>query len=241
MDRKNFGDTRDLFTFDLVRHVMKADRAFESFTFVPMLTGTGEGSREKKSAGKNLTRAKKDGKAGSQNQDLVALMEHLQEIGNDPEYFQHIGGYFKKERIFPNILCELDFSHQDRTRYFKQILTQIPKKSLILLDPGIGLEENRPTEKHLLFDEVKLIANHMDGRSALMIYQHLAREKRDDYISQRCTRISHITGINPLVIADNENIFFFLAKNQKLMAEMEGVLERYANSYPLLISCMNAT
>ena len=38
MNRQFFGDTRDLFKYDLVRHVMKALPVFDSFTFIPMLT-----------------------------------------------------------------------------------------------------------------------------------------------------------------------------------------------------------
>ncbi|WP_321505427.1 hypothetical protein [uncultured Methanoregula sp.] len=236
MNRTYFGDTRDLFKFDLVRHIMKAGPAFESFTFIPMLTATDESSQGKKSPKKDLTKARKTGKAGSQNQDLVAQMEHLQEIENDTAYFQHIRGYFNKEHIFAHIFCEEKFSHQDRARYFERIFSHIPKKSLILLDPDIGLEENRPTEKHLLFDEVKKITDSMDTRSVLMIYQHFPRVKHDGYVQQRCSQLSRHTGIDPLTITDNEILFFILAKNEKLRTEMEEVLERYANSYPLLTS-----
>ena len=38
MNRMFFGDARDLFKFDLVRHIMKAFPDLLSFTFVPMLT-----------------------------------------------------------------------------------------------------------------------------------------------------------------------------------------------------------
>ena len=38
MNRMFFGDARDLFKFDLVRHIMKAFPDLASFTFVPMLT-----------------------------------------------------------------------------------------------------------------------------------------------------------------------------------------------------------
>ena len=50
-------------------------------------------------------------------------------------------------------------------------------------------------------------------------------------------QLSQLTGIAPLAITDNEILFFLLVKNQRLKTEMEGVLERYANSYPLLTSC----
>jgi len=237
MNRLYFGDTRDLFKFDLVRHIMKAGPAFDSFTFVPMLTGTDEGSRGKKNPGKDLAKAKKSGKAGSQNQDLVAQMERLQEIDDDLDYFQHIRGYFNKEHILAHIFCDKQFTHGDRNRYFKQLLTRIPEKTLLLLDPDIGLEESRPSEKHLLFEEVTRIADRMDNHSVLMIYQHFPRTKKDGYVHERCSRLNQSTGIDPLTITDNEIVFFLLVKSPKLKTEMEGILERYANSYPLLTSC----
>ena len=39
LSARNFGDTRDLFKFDLVRHIMKSLPDLKGFTFVPMLTG----------------------------------------------------------------------------------------------------------------------------------------------------------------------------------------------------------
>jgi hypothetical protein len=52
MNRIFFGDARDLFKFDLVRHIMKAFPDLLSFTFVPMLT------EEEPATGKKKTRAK---------------------------------------------------------------------------------------------------------------------------------------------------------------------------------------
>ncbi|MFA4862037.1 MAG: hypothetical protein WC598_14875 [Methanoregula sp.] len=233
----NFGDTRDLFTFDLVRHIMKADPAFDSFSFIPMLTGADEGARGKKCGKTDLAKAKKSGKAGSQNLDLVAQMERLQEIEDDLDYFQHIRGYFNKEQILAHIVSDQKFTHQDRTRYFSNILPRIPKKSLIFLDPDTGLEESRPTEKHLLFAEVKQIADRMDKNSVLMIYQHFPRVKHDGYVRERGSRLNELTGMDPLTITDNEIIFFLLAKDPKLRTRVEEIIERYANSYPLLTSC----
>jgi hypothetical protein len=240
MNRTYFGDTRDLFKFDLVRHIMKAVPAFESFTFVPMLTGIPGGMDMKKGIKKDLLKAKKAGKAGSQNQDLVTQMEYLQGIRDDLDYFQHIRDYFRRENILSHIFSEQEFSHQERSRYFEQILSHLPKKALIVLDPDTGLEENRPTEKNLLLSEVKRITDRMDSRSALLIYQHFPRTKDRRHIHNRCCQLNELTGTDLLAITDNENLFFLLVKNQKLMSDMEEVLERYANSYPSLTSYASA-
>lgn len=240
MNRTYFGDTRDLFKFDLVRHIMKAVPAFESFTFVPMLTGTAGGSVGKKGMKKDLAKAKKAGKAGSQNRDLVDRMACLQEMADDLDYFQQIADYFRSERIPAHIFSEQEFSHQERNRYFEQILPRLPRKALIVLDPDTGLEEGKPTEKNLLFSEVKRITEKMDSRSALLIYQHFPRTKQETYVYNRCSRLSDFTGTEPLTIADNETLFFLLVKNPQLREDMEEVLERYANSYPALTSWASA-
>jgi len=48
MNRMFFGDARDLFKFDLVRHIMKAFPDLLSFTFVPMLTEEVLATRKKR-------------------------------------------------------------------------------------------------------------------------------------------------------------------------------------------------
>ena len=47
MNRKFFGDTRDLFKLDLVCHIMKNLTDLDNFTFVPMLTEEEKGGRRK--------------------------------------------------------------------------------------------------------------------------------------------------------------------------------------------------
>jgi len=238
MNRTYFGDTRDLFKFDLVRHLMKALPGFESFTFVPMLTEGESKAARKKSATKDMEKAYKTGKAGSQNIDLLSHMERLQEIDDDLEYFRQIESYFKKERIIIDIIHQKAFSHTHRKKYFDDLYAKFPKKTLIFLDPDIGLEESTPSEKHLLFAEVKKIYDHMDPGSVMMIYQHFPRIKHDGYIKNRSNQIHELTGTMPCTITDNEIVFFLLAKNEKRKQQLQDVLEIYANTYPMLDSIL---
>jgi hypothetical protein len=163
-------------------------------------------------------------------------MERLQEIDDDLEYFQTIGAYFKKENIIVDILHCHPFSHEARNQYFDSILTHFPKKSLIFLDPDIGLEESKPTKKHLLFDEVGKIYAKMDPQSVLMIYQHFPREKHEGYVRRRCSELYDLTGTHPFTITDNEIVFFFMVKNPRIYESVEDVLSLYANTYPMLSS-----
>ena len=236
MNRKHFGDLRDLFKFDLVRHIMKSMPGLTSFTFIPMLTEINEKTESDSAPKKDLGKAVKAGKAGSQNSNLLQQVSRLQEIDSDLEYVQTLHGYFKNENIVMDILHPHTFTHKEREQYFRSVFANFPKKSLVFLDPDIGLEESKPNQRHLLFDEVKMIYDHLDAGSILMIYQHFPRKVHEDYIRQRCSQLSELFGSSPLTITDNEIIFFLCTKSLSMQGNVELILEKYANSYPAVIS-----
>ena len=237
MNRAFFGDTRDLFKFDLVRHIMNAFPELASFTFIPMLTEDEKVSGTKKTATKDLGQAQKNRKAGTKNHELMVDMGHLQEIGDDLAYFEGIKSYFRKENIIVDILHKDTFSHEHRENYFREVFEKFPEKSLIFLDPDTGLEVKTPTQRHLLFDEVKKIYHHMDSSSILMIYQHIPRAVRKGYIERRCKDIAAITHSRPETITDNEIIFFILTKNPLLKTRLCAILGDYADKYQVLSAC----
>jgi hypothetical protein len=231
------GDTRDLFKFDLVRHIMKSFPDLGSFTLIPMLTDREEPTTRKKSGKTDLGKAVKAGKAGSQNRDLMVHLGKLQEIEDDMDYFSGIQSYFKKENILVDILQKDRFSHEHRVNYFKKLFEKFPQQSLIFLEPDTGLEVKNPTQRHLLFDELKKIVDTMDTRSILMVYQHFPRETHEGYVSHRCSQIAEVTGIKPVSITDNEIVFFLLAKSPTLREKLSDNVATYANTYPVLRSC----
>ena len=237
MNRIFFGDARDLFKFDLVRHIMKAFPDLASFTFVPMLTEEELKTGTKKTATKDLGLAQKKGRAGTKNRELMEDMGRLQEIDDDLEYFHGVQSYFKKENIIVDILHKDTFSHEHRVNYFKKVFENFPINSLIFLDPDTGLEVKNPTQRHLLFAEVEKIYNHMDHQSVLMIYQHLPRVTRDGYIRKRCGELAEITRSRPETITDNEIVFFIMTKNPQLKTRLCAVLGEYADKYNTLIAC----
>ncbi len=235
MNRMFFGDVRDLFKFDLVRHIMKAFPDIASFTFVPMLTEEESASGRKKTATKDLGLAQKKGRAGTRNRDLMEEMGRLQEIDDDLEYFRGIRSYFKKENIIVDVLHKDTFSHEHRENYFNRMFKNFPEQSLIFVDPDTGLEVKNPTQRHLLFDEVKRIYDRMDHQSVLMIYQHLPRAAREGYIKKRCRELAALTHSRPETITDNEIVFFILTKNPQFKTRICAVLGDYADSYRTLI------
>ncbi|MHB8163266.1 MAG: hypothetical protein ACYDDV_02835 [Methanoregula sp.] len=236
MNRKHFGDQRDLFKFDLVRHIMKSMPGLTSFSFIPMLTEHNGKTEPEAGTKKDMGKALKSGKAGSQNTNLLQQVSRLQEIENDLDYVQYLHYYFKNENILMDILHPHPFTHKERERYFQSIFENFPKKSLVFLDPDIGLEESKPDQRHLLLNEVKMIYDHLDTKSVLLIYQHFPRKVHEDYLRQRCSQLSELTGSSPLTITDNEIVFFLCAKSPAIRENLERVLEKYANSYPAVSS-----
>jgi hypothetical protein len=237
MNRKYFGNTRDLFKFDLVRHIMKAFPDLASFTFVPMLTEKESATGTRKTATKDLGRAQKNGRAGTRNRELMLDMGRLQEIDDDLEYFNGIQSYFKKENIILDVLHKDIFSNEDRVNYFNRMFENFPANSLIFLDPDTGLEVKNPTRRHLLYEEVEKLYDRMDQQSVLMIYQHLPRVPGEGYIKKRCRELAAVTHSRPETITDNEIVFFILTKNPRLKPRLCAVLGEYADKYNTLITC----
>ncbi len=234
MNRKFFGDTRDLFKLDLVCHIMKNLPELDNFTFVPMLTEDDKAPGRRKSVKTDLGKAEKNGKAGSKNKDLIAQMARLQEIDDDTEYFRGIQSLFKKQNTLMIVFDQPRFSHENRTHYFNTLLEKFPDRSLIFLDPDIGLEVKNPTRRHLLLEEVRKIHERMDMHSFIMIYQHIPQVIRPGYIRNRCDQLASVAGISPISITDNEIVFFFLSKNPALKTNLEVVLGEYMSHYPVL-------
>jgi hypothetical protein len=239
MNHRYFGDTRDLFKFDLVRHIMKSLPELEGFTFVPMLTETNDTGNRKSAGYKDLDTAYRSGKAGSQNRELKDHLQRLQEVTNDVEYLDGIGTYFTKEKIRIDISGRQKFTSRNHDAYFRSIFDAFPKNSLIFLDPDTGISDNKADQKHVLLLDIKKIRDRMDMGSVLMIYQHFPRVNHEEYVRRLCMQLEERTGSGPVIITDNEIVFFLLAKNQKLKDRLRNTLECYADTYPALSTYCN--
>lgn len=162
MNRQYSGDIRDLFKIDLVFHIMEEIPSIKSFTFVPMLTKEEDQPASRTGVKKDLTGALFKGRAGSRNASLLRSMRRLQEINSDTEYFRAIHDLFNHRKIQIRIIEEPAFSHHGRDHYFESLFMRFPEKTLLFLDPDIGLEVKSPTKRHLLFEEVKKIHDRLD-------------------------------------------------------------------------------
>jgi hypothetical protein len=234
MNHRYFGDTRDLFKFDLVRHIMKSLPELEGFTFVPMLTETNDTGGRKSAAFKDLDMAYHSGKAGSQNRELTDHLQRLQKVTDDVEYLDGIGTYFTREKIHIDISGRQKFTCRNHDSYFGSIFEAFPKNSLIVLDPDTGISDKKVDEKHVLLADIKKIRDRMDMGSVLMIYQHFPRVNHEKYVRHLNMQLAERTGSDPIIITDNEIVFFLLAKNQKLKDRVRNTLDCYASTYPAL-------
>lgn len=240
MKKQYLGDVRDLFKYDLIQQILKGVSSLQKFTFIPMLTKnepkSGDGNK------RNFVRARKKGRPGTNNEKLMEVLKKYKEMDANKRDFTEIEMHFKSEGI--EMLLYEDKGHEyfdHRTRddeYFKNIPENLLHTSLVFVDPDIGLEIKNSTEKHLLFEEVQYLYEHVDEDSILMIYQHFprARHKYKEYSPEgRSNKLEEETGDLPIYISDNEIMLFLLTKSDKLKSQLERIIKRYKRDYPNLI------
>ena len=140
MNPQFFGDSHDLFKYDLIASIMQdLKEDLTSFTFVPMLT-------------KNRKPKKKD-IAGMDNDELWNFFNKFQGDDVADYYFKTIRKYFNSIGIKTKIFHKstLLFSKNNRVKYFDIVKADYPKNSLIFFDPDTGLQDHNITEKHLSY------------------------------------------------------------------------------------------
>ncbi len=230
MKKQYLGDERDLFKFDMIKELIKGINTIERFTYIPMLTDN-DYRHESHGNKRNL----KDAKAGSNNRELIDLLqEYREDIPINERNFNLIKEYFKK-------LCkelgkdtkfykENEFFNDDmRVQYFKNVPYDLLSKSLIFVDPDIGLQSQSPNEKHILFWEVSYLYDKMDKDSLLMIYQHSKHRPFSQVKGKLETNIKN----SSVYISDKSIAFFFLTKNERLTGNLYRILKEYQKNYNL--------
>jgi hypothetical protein len=172
MKNQYFGDNRDLFKYDLILHITKK-AVVSNFTFIPMLTPN-EPPRKSRKKHEGEQRNRLMAKAGYKNQ---GLLKFLNRFNNKSERnIRHLDAWFKKKGVKTVTLVDY-FYHDERAKYFKEASKKLLHKSVICVDPDVGLEVKRTREKHILYAEVKDLYELMDNNSLLMIFQYIPRER----------------------------------------------------------------
>ena len=231
MKNQYFGDNRDLFKYDLVLQIIKEGLA-KHFTFIPMLTPDVPSSKNAKREGEQRNRSR--AKAGRENRDLRKFLDRFSD--KNKRDIKHLNVWFKKSRIKAVTLRNY-FSHADRVKYFREASKILLPKSVICVDPDVGLEfeVRKPKEKHILYSELTDLYKQMDNDSLLMVFQFIPRKKRETYFPRICGELKQKLGSPPIYISDNQIAFFFLAKDSSLRNSLGNTLYGYRKSYPKLI------
>jgi len=237
MKNQYFGDVRDLFKYDLIQRILKELSSSQRFTFIPMLTKNENDSKRGEGNKRDFDNAKKNGKPGTNNGKLTEFLSKYKETDRDERDFTAIKNYFEAQGIWADIYNEY-FDDMKRGEYFKNIPGAYLHNPLIFVDPDIGLQIKKSTEKHLLYWDVKYLYDRMDESSTLMIYQHFprARRKHKEYSPEgRSNKLKEETGNLPICISDNEIIFFLLTKNDGPEKQLKEIISRYKGDYKKLI------
>ncbi len=223
MNAKYFGDTKDLFKYDLITSLIKGFKGnIDRIVIVPMLTKYNPDFK---------------GNPGCRNTNLIACFRRLRRTEEVDHYYDELKDYIKdlktdinKKKVRIRIEKSEIFSKQNRDHYFQSIYENFPESSLIFIDPDTGIKEKSVTEKHLAFSELKTFYERLDNDSILMVYQHYQRRKppAPDEPKRKFNEVSTLTGASPIVIADNSVMFLFLTKNQELHDTLTGILRNYA-------------
>jgi hypothetical protein len=247
MKNQYFGDVRDLFKYDLIEHILKEMKPEQKgFTFIPMLTEydpkNGDGNR------RNIDRARKRGRPGTKNGDLVGFLEDYNEQykrkygdAQDSRDFTRIDNYFKRRSSLGVSFYRghEHFQHPERSEYFTNIPKNLLHRPVVFVDPDIGLPVKKSNEKHLLYCEVKDIYARIGRETILMIYQHFPRfpHKHPEYCPagraeglRRGVEESDL----PLWVSDKEIFFLFLTHSVDLRNRLVEVIDEYRNIYPNL-------
>ena len=223
MNPKLFGDTKDLFKYDLITSVIKGFKGrMDRIVIVPMLTKYDPKFR---------------GNPGCRNTNLIACFRRLRRKEEVDHYYDDLKSYIKelradikKEKVRVRIEKNEIFSHPKRGEYFQSIWENFPSASLIFVDPDTGIMERDVTEKHLSFSELKKLYEELVNESILMVYQYYQRRQKPgpDIPKRKFQDVLALTGTAPLIIADNTVMFIFLTKNMELLDRLEEILRNYA-------------
>ena len=228
MKHQYFGDTRDLFKYDIIHHLLSEVDSLKRFTFIPMLTENDDGRDGNKVDYKKAV-------AGTRNDSLINFLgEHVE--SNSRNIF-HIEKYFKATGMDIAIhkSGENYFSNGNRSAYFSGIKDGWLNDALVFADPDNGLEVTNSNHRHITYQEVAEVYSRMNDGSIFMIYQHFPRIDHMKYLSMRSMELSDKVGDMPIFISDNEIIFFFLSKIRSVRERLENSVLKYRSLYPKLI------
>lgn len=228
MKNQYFGDIRDLFKFDLYDSLV-SNVPFHHLFYLPMLTpndSTLHGEH------RNYEMAP----AGTRNNDLITFFRsHAAQ--RDRRDVRHIEDYFISKNQMIHIYDNAGatwFKHQGRERYFAEIPPNELSKSLILVDPDVGLEPRTSDDRHIRYFELFYLFEKMNQDSVLMLFQFLNPTRRMNRAMIERRKLAELFDGMPLAIADNNVVFLLIGKSRELKDSLSMVLDSYTSIYSKL-------
>ncbi len=219
---KYFGDDRDFFKYDLITFILQHS-SLNNYVFVPMLTE----HRDDNEGNKQATH--KRGK----DSELLRFMRGCSTMSLT--HWERWLSRFTDKYLTVEPVDEIFYRDSARATYWEKFISFLgTKKSLIFVDPDIGLEpktvKKSEREKYLLYHELGQIVAEMDASSVLMIYQHLQRNsKRHDIDIQTKMKQAMATVEDAFASAYKESdlAFLFISKSGARHTEISGLLNQY--------------
>ncbi|MCJ2564030.1 MAG: hypothetical protein LN417_08090 [Candidatus Thermoplasmatota archaeon] len=231
MKNQYFGDTRDLFKYDLVLELL-LKTGLRRFTFIPMLTEDDETSDGGKT---DYT------KAGTQRRFLTRFLQDC--LRDERRDIRELERLFHDAQQLAGLELSIHgkatyFTHEDRERYFSSIGEEQLTRSIIVVDPDNGLEVKSmrgQKDKYIMYEEVGELYRRMDEESVLIVFQFIPRVERREFFSRIRRRIEREADVDSTVqfVSDNHVVFFMLTKRDAVHRAVEEAVTSYAENYGL--------
>ena len=230
MKNQYFGDRRDLFKYDLLLDLVTAHGA-NRLTIVPMLTANDESGEG------NLTHAG----ARQWHPRLHSFLKQCRSEGHRD--IRMLREFMSSQGLILKVYRDSHlFAQGIRTRYFDDIPVDDLTRSVIFIDPDIGLESGAAAymrrqgpEKYLQYSELLNVSERSSPESVLVVYQHLqsdGRKRRND-ISDRIAQIARRLGTRVWAVQWNDVAMIVATRSSDVAARLESSLAQYADRHRL--------
>ena len=220
MKNQYFGDTRDLFKYDLALHILEAT-GLRCFTFVPMLTHD-DGSAD----GVHMDLSK--GHAGTRNRPLREFLEACTREGNRD--------IRELDRFFDGTPYELLTYHRvlerdRRSQYFRDLPEKWLEDAVVVVDPDNGMEVRSGRGiKWLRYDDLRYLCDNLGDRSVLLAFQFIPRVRRDVFVPGIARTIVERSGVEKVhCVSDGHVVFYAMGRR----GDMRDVVGEYGEMYGL--------
>jgi len=217
MKNQYFGDTQDLFKYDLAMHCME-HAGLSRLTFVPMLTPD-DGSAD----GRHVDLGK--ARAGRENGALVDFLEACTREGR-----RDIGELDRFVAGTPYQLLTWDrlLEEDRRLLYWLDLPRGWLEDAVVVVDPDNGMEvPSGRGVKWLRYDELRYLYENLGEGSVLLIFQFIPRVKRAVFVPEVARRMVERAGMGEVQWVTDWHVVFYA------MGDAGGSIVAYGEGYGL--------